>query len=91
MPTAHGFWGALEETEAVKREERVECSRFQVSSRMFIAAKLSVLIGRFVCCAAELLSNTPPLTLRGEGLGLGVSFMTMLGKSCCDRVEGFSI
>jgi hypothetical protein len=38
--------GALEETEAVQREEKVEYSRFYVSSRMFIAAKMSVLIGR---------------------------------------------
>jgi hypothetical protein len=38
--------GALEETEALKREEKVECIRFYVSSRMFIAAKLGVLIGR---------------------------------------------
>ena len=51
------------------KRQRKERKSWNVSSRMLTAANLSGLIGRFVCCAAELLSNTPTNLTRGRARG----------------------
>ena len=52
-----------------KRSREKNGNAGMFSSRMLIAAKLSVLIGRFVCFAAELLSNIPTNLTRGRARG----------------------